>query len=149
MDAKSELAIRPVEHSDVSACLARVASLGSLVIGRPRPYEGYIDEAKAAETYMSNRPDMDKLKLRLDEASKRVGGFGRLREAAHRYFCSRNGEMGKRPHMLTSKDHRRRGAGSLLLRLPCYLQASTPDRKLYFPSWVQEYGYDRVYLSRL
>ncbi|EMD63270.1 hypothetical protein COCSADRAFT_161784 [Bipolaris sorokiniana ND90Pr] len=36
----------------------------------------------------------------MDEASKQVDQYGRLREAAHQYFCSRNGELGKHPHVL-------------------------------------------------
>lgn len=43
------LVVRPVQHTDVSQCVGiRVATLGSLVIGRPPPYPGYVEEAEAA-----------------------------------------------------------------------------------------------------
>ena len=39
------LVVRRVEHADVVQCVRiRVASLGSLVIGRPPPYPGYVEE---------------------------------------------------------------------------------------------------------
>ena len=42
------LTVRPVEHADVAHCVSiRVASLGSLVIGRPPPYPGYVEEQEA------------------------------------------------------------------------------------------------------
>lgn len=42
------LVVLPVEHRDVARCVAiRVASLGSLVIGRPPPYPGYIEDQEA------------------------------------------------------------------------------------------------------
>ncbi|CAJ2509731.1 Uu.00g056310.m01.CDS01 [Anthostomella pinea] len=43
------LVILPVEHADVKQCIAlRIASLGSLVIGRSPPYPGYTEEAEAS-----------------------------------------------------------------------------------------------------
>ncbi|KAB5566775.1 hypothetical protein GE09DRAFT_746265 [Coniochaeta sp. 2T2.1] len=172
------LVVRPVERSDVTQCIAlRVASLGSLVIGRPPPYPGYVQEAEAAvhndidsrpfvhhlkvvdpekeheviaygkwEVYPGGRPDLDQLHKPMDLASREVDQYGSLREAAHNYFCAHNGEMGKRPHLslallATAREHRRRGAGSLIViwgiemsdasGLPCYLQASEEGRQLY------------------
>jgi hypothetical protein len=51
------------------------------------------------EIYEHSRPDLEALKQPMDEASKHVDQYGRLREAAHEYFCSRNGKMGKNPHI--------------------------------------------------
>jgi hypothetical protein len=125
------LVVRPVEHADVAQCIAlRVASLGSLVIGRPPPYPGYIEESEASvrndlnnrpfvhhlkvvnpenesqvmaygkwEVYPDGRPDLGKLHQPMDQAGKEVDQYGLLREAAHDYFCTRNGEMGKQPHI--------------------------------------------------
>jgi hypothetical protein len=119
----------------VAQCIEiRVASLGSLVIGRPPPYPGYVQEAEASvhrdldknsphvrhlkvvdaeneaeviaygkwEVYPRGRPDLDKLGQPMDDADKQVDRYGMLREAAHEYFCSRNGEMGKHPHLRKS-----------------------------------------------
>ena len=51
------------------------------------------------EIYPHGRPDLEGLKQPMDEESKKVDQYGRLREAAHEYFCTRNGEMGKHPHI--------------------------------------------------
>ncbi|EUC47629.1 hypothetical protein COCMIDRAFT_3424 [Bipolaris oryzae ATCC 44560] len=106
------------------------------------------------EIYEHGRPDLEGLKQPMDEVSKQVDQYGRLREAAHQYFCSRNGELGKHPHILlellvTSSKHRRRGAGSLLvqwglakseeLQLPVFLQASAQGQQL-----VQNYGFETI-----
>lgn len=129
---KMPLVVRPVEHADVAQCIEiRVASLGSLVIGRPPPYPGYVQEAETSahrdldkksphvrhlkvvdaeneaeviaygkwEVYPRGRPDLDKLGQPMDDADKQVDRYGMLREAAHEYFCSRNGVMGKHPHL--------------------------------------------------
>lgn len=128
---KMPLVVRPVEHADVAQCVAlRIASLGSLVIGRPPPYPGYVQESEASvrndldnrpfvhhlkvvdpenegevmaygkwEVYPDGRPDLEKLRAPMDPADKEVDQYGLLREAAHDYFCSRNGEMGKHPHI--------------------------------------------------
>ncbi|KAK4902318.1 hypothetical protein LTR27_001222 [Elasticomyces elasticus] len=172
------LVVLPIEHRDVPQCIEiRVAALGSLVIGRPPPYPGYIEESMATvyndlnnkpwvhhlkvvdrsapnevmayakwEIYPDRRPDLDKLGEPMDPDDASVDDFGLLRQAAHDYFCRRNGEMGKRPHMLlallvTSSQYRRQGAGSLLVQwgtvksdetgLPAYLQASEQGRRLY------------------
>ncbi len=130
------LVVKPVEHADVSQCIAiRIAALGSLVIGRPPPYSGYVDEAEAAvhanlddadtfvrhlkvvdpaddghvmayakwELYPKGRSpeSLEKLKEPMSEDDKKVDQYGSLREAAHEYFCTRNGEMGKHPHLRT------------------------------------------------
>ncbi|KAI0010760.1 acyl-CoA N-acyltransferase [Xylariaceae sp. FL0662B] len=167
---------RPVKHADVAQCVSiRIASLGSLVIGRPPPYPGYVQESEDSlhfdldnsphvhhlkvidteneeeviayakwEVYERGRPDLEKLR-QLDATVKEVDQYGRLREVAHEHFSRRNGEMGKHPHLLlalvTASHHRRRGAGSLMVRwgidlseetgLPCYLQASEQGRCLY------------------
>lgn len=54
------------------------------------------------EVYPNGRPDLEKLRQPMDPHDKEVDRFGRLREAAHQYFCSRNGETGKRPHIRKS-----------------------------------------------
>lgn len=124
------LVVRPIEHVDVAQCIAlRAASVGSLVIGRPPPYPGYVQAAEASvrndldnrpfvhhlkvvdpenergvmaygkwEVYPDGRPDLEKLRQPMDQADKEVDQYGLLREAAHEYFCTRNGEKGKRPH---------------------------------------------------
>lgn len=51
------------------------------------------------EIYEYGRPDLEALKQPIDEALKQVGQYGRLREAAHQYFGSRDGELGKHPHI--------------------------------------------------
>lgn len=125
------LVVRRIEHADVSQCIAiRVASLGSLVIGRPPAYPGYVEGAEASvhndldnqafvhhlkvidpqneqevvaygkwEGYPDGRRDLDELRKPMAQADKEVDQHGLLREAAHDYFCSRNGEMGKQPHL--------------------------------------------------
>lgn len=125
------LVVRPVQHADVEQCISiRLATLGSLVIGRPPPYPGYAEESEAAvhndldgkshvkhlkvvdpedesevlayakwEIYPNGRPDLDKLAKPMDPADKLVDEYGDLREAAHEYFCKRNGHMGKYPHI--------------------------------------------------
>ncbi|KAK5707780.1 hypothetical protein LTR97_000318 [Elasticomyces elasticus] len=82
----------------------------------------------------------------MDADDALIDDFGLLRKAAHEYFSHCNGEMGKRPHILlallvTSSQHRGKGAGSLLVQwgiamsdksgLPAYLQASEAGRRLY------------------
>lgn len=134
---KMTLEVRPVEHADVAQCVGiRVASLGSLVIGRPHPYPGYVQEQEASlhndlddyddnshvrhlkvvdteneregmayakwEIYEKGRLDLDKLRQPIKQSDLEVDQFGRLREAAHEYFCRRNGEMGKHPHLRES-----------------------------------------------
>lgn len=43
------LEVRAVEHADIGQCMSiRVASLGSLVIGRPPPYPGYVEESEVS-----------------------------------------------------------------------------------------------------
>jgi len=128
------LVVKPVEHADVSQCIAiRIAALGSLVIGRPPPYSGYVDEAEAAvhanlddpDTFVRHlkvvdpaddghvmayakwelypngrsRESLETLNEPMSEHDKKVDQYGSLREAAHEYFCTRNGEMGKHPHL--------------------------------------------------
>lgn len=51
------------------------------------------------EVYKHGRPDLDKLRLPMDEADKQMDEYGLLREAAHEYFCRCNGEMGETPHI--------------------------------------------------
>lgn len=128
----SSLLVQPVSHDDVAQCIAiRVDSLGSLVIGRPPAYPGYVEESEAKilreldtvahvhhlkvvttpkdktevlayakwEIYSRGRPDLEALREPTDQADKAVDGYGALRVAAHEYFSSRNGEMGKSPHI--------------------------------------------------
>ena len=127
---KTPLEVRLVEHADVARCVAlRVGALGSLVIGRPPPYPGFVRDQEASvrndldhrpfvrhlkvihpenegeiiaygkwEIYPEGRPDIDVLGKPMDPADREVDQFGLLREAAHEYFSSRNGEMGKHPH---------------------------------------------------
>lgn len=128
------LVVQPVDHADVARCVdIRVASLGSLVIGRPPPYPGYVEDQEASlhndldssahvhnlkvvdtedsrevvayakwEIYEHGRPDLEKLRQPMKNSDAEVDQFGLLREAAHDYFCHRNGEMGKHPHLRES-----------------------------------------------
>lgn len=125
----SQLLVTPVVHDEALKCAQlRVASLGSLVIGRPPPYPGFLEDQVATiqndlknkrhvhhlkvtevddiiayakwEIYPEGRPDLEQLKKPIDEESKSVDQYGRLREAAHEYFCRRNGgPIGARPHI--------------------------------------------------
>lgn len=54
------------------------------------------------EVYEKGRPDLKQLSQPMDESDKAVDRFGRLREVAHDYFCTRNGEKGKHPHLRES-----------------------------------------------
>lgn len=174
------LEVRLTEHADVAACIAiRIATLGSLVIGRPPPYPGYVEESETSmhndldtkphvyhlkvvdsehdtevlayakwEVYEQGRPDLEQLQKALTEPDDEPASdqFGALSRAATQYFCSRNGEMGKFPHLrespesvgnmvtgkcscglmpvphivlallVTAEQHRGRGAGRLLLK---------------------------------
>ncbi|OIW25350.1 hypothetical protein CONLIGDRAFT_685200 [Coniochaeta ligniaria NRRL 30616] len=91
------------------------------------------------EGYPGGCPDLEKPRESKFHADKEVDQYGRLREVAHEYFCSRNGEMGKQPPLLlallvAAMRHRRQGAGSIVVNwgiemaeatgLPYYLQAS-------------------------
>ena len=128
------LVVRPVEHADVTQCVRiRVDTLGSLVIGRPPPYPGFLEDQEATihrdidtsphvhhlkvvdpddeyevmayakwEVYEKGRPDLEDLRKPMEESAKAVDQFGRLREVAHDYFCTRNGEKGKYPHLRES-----------------------------------------------
>jgi hypothetical protein len=125
------LVVQEVTHADAAQCIdLRVRALGSLVIGRPPPYAGYMEKAQASihsdldgaphvhhlkvvdsdneseviaygkwEVYLNGRPDLDNLRKPMTREDKEVDQFGVLREAAHAYFCERNGEMGKQPHI--------------------------------------------------
>jgi hypothetical protein len=128
------LVVKPVQHADVTQCIAiRAAALGSLVIGRPPPYPGYVEEAEAAVRANLDDPDtlvrhlkvvhlsdedevmayakwelypngrskesLERLMKPMSDDDKNVDQYGALREAAHEYFCTRNGEMGKHPHL--------------------------------------------------
>ncbi|KAI1131411.1 hypothetical protein F5Y10DRAFT_233608 [Nemania abortiva] len=193
---RTGLAVRPVELADVTECARmRVAALGSLVIGRPPPYAGYVEEQAASfksaienqphvrlmkvvdpekedeilsfakwEVYEHGRPDLDKLRQPMNAHDKEVDEFGALREAAHEYFSSRNGgKMGENPHLLlallvTADEHRRRGAGSLLVQwgtdlseslgLQCYVQASEQGRRLYQHHGFRDVGSVQFDLSQ-
>lgn len=92
------------------------------------------------EVYENGRPDLAELRQPMKESARAVDEFGRLREAAHEYFCTRNMEKGKHPHLreslpsltqdprgllfeisvlallVTARKHRQRGAGSTLVR---------------------------------
>lgn len=62
---KTPLVVRPVEHADVAQCVAlRVASLGSLVIGQPPPYPGYVQDQEASvHNDLDNSPHVRHLKV--------------------------------------------------------------------------------------
>lgn len=132
------LEVRPAQHADVAQCMRiRVATLGSLVIGRPPPYPGYVEESESSmhqdlgkkpsiyhlkvidaedetevlayakwELYEQGRPDLEQLQKALTEPDEEPAkdDFGALRRAATQYFCSRNGEMGKSPHLRESPE---------------------------------------------
>lgn len=59
------LAVRPVEHADVATCMnIRVAGLGSLGIGRPPPYPGYVKAQEASiHNDLKNSPHVRHLKV--------------------------------------------------------------------------------------
>lgn len=175
-----------MEHADIAQCVRiRVDTLGSLVIGRPPSYPGFLEDKEATvhrdidtsphvhhlkvvdpddeyevmayakwEVYEKGRPDLEDLRKQMEESAKAVDQFGRLREVAHDYFCTRNGDKGKYSHLLlallvTAQQHRQRGAGSMLVRwgielsettgLPCYVQASEQGRRLY-----QHHGFEEI-----
>jgi len=128
------LVVRSVEHADVANCISlRIASLGSLVIGRPPPYPGYAEEAEASvhndldknphvhhlkvvdpdnetdimayakwEVYKHGRPDLEQLREAMKMPIEEVDQYSQLRIAAREYFCRRNGDMGKHPHIRKS-----------------------------------------------
>lgn len=54
------------------------------------------------EVYENGRPELEELSQPMKESAKIVDQFVRLREAAHEYFCTRNGEKGKHPHLRES-----------------------------------------------
>lgn len=139
------------------------------------------------EMYEHGRPDLKKLREPMKKEDMDVDDFGLLRKAAHEYFCRRNREAGKKGHLrksldstvqllgsestpkltyvctvlaliVTAEQHRRRGAGSLLVKwgiemsektsLPCYLQASEQGRRLYLHHGFHELDTVEFDLSR-
>lgn len=54
------------------------------------------------EAYKNWRLDLEELSQTFKDSAKTVDRFGRLREAAHEYFCTRNGEKGRHPHLRKS-----------------------------------------------
>jgi hypothetical protein len=115
------LTILPVSHIDVPACISlRISCLGSLVIGRPPPYPGYIEHQEASlhhdldhsshihhlevvdtltgeiiayakyELYPQGRPDIEYLKQSLNTNHKSVDQYDQLRKVAHEYFSTCN-----------------------------------------------------------
>ena len=79
------------------------------------------------QIYKHRRPDLEALEQPIGEASKCVDRYGRLREAAHEYFCSRNGQMRKHPHV------REFGQGQIVLALRMLIPWS---RSLGSPCYV-------------
>jgi hypothetical protein len=65
--------------------------------------EGEIMAYAKWELYPDGRSEenLEKLKEPVSNEDMKVDQYGALREAAHDYFCSRNGEMGRRPHLRT------------------------------------------------
>jgi hypothetical protein len=65
--------------------------------------EGEIMAYAKWELYPDGRSEenLEKLKEPVSNEDRKVDQYGALREAAHDYFCSRNGEMGRRPHLRT------------------------------------------------
>jgi hypothetical protein len=59
---------------------------------------------------------LEKLKEHMSDKDKGVDQYGPLREAAHEYFCTRNGRMGRNPHLRTLR---------FLSPIPCILQTDT------------------------
>jgi len=55
------------------------------------------------ELYTNGRPkeNLESLKQAPSEGEKKADQDRALREAAHEYFCTRNGKMGKLPHLRT------------------------------------------------
>lgn len=77
------------------------------------------------DVYESGRQDLEELSQPMKESAKIVDQFDRLREAAHEYFCTRNREKGKHPHLRESLLSLTRGLRSSLFELkswPCLPQ---------------------------
>jgi hypothetical protein len=116
------LTILPVTLTDVAKCVSiRIASLGSLAIGRLPSYPGYIEARESSlrhdihynnhvhplkvvdeeadeiiayakyEIYPEGRPDLEELRKPTEKAKRDMDKYGALREIAHRYFCDRDG----------------------------------------------------------
>lgn len=66
------------------------------------------------EVYESGRLDLEELSQSMKEPAKTVDRFGRLKEAAYEYFCTRNREKGKHPHLRESLLSLTRGLRSSL-----------------------------------
>jgi hypothetical protein len=64
--------------------------------------EGEVIAYAKWEIYPHGRPDLEKLREPMEKADEEVDQFGLLRRTAHDYFCRRNGEMGKHPHIRES-----------------------------------------------
>ena len=61
--------------------------------------EGEVIAWAKYELYRNGRSGLANLRKPMEQYDKEVDQFGLLREAAHDYFCQRNGEMGTRPHI--------------------------------------------------
>jgi hypothetical protein len=86
-----------------------VATIQNDLIQKPHVYHlkvvvgGDIVAYAKWEIYPAGRPDLEQLKQPMDEESKRLDLYGKLREAAHEYFSRCNGgTRGRRPHIRKS-----------------------------------------------
>ncbi|KAI3317617.1 hypothetical protein HD806DRAFT_514597 [Xylariaceae sp. AK1471] len=79
------LAVRPVEVTDVAECARmRVAALGSLVIGRPPPYSGYVEEQAASfKSAIESQPHVRLMKVVDPENEDKVLSFAKWEVYEH------------------------------------------------------------------
>lgn len=82
---KMGLAVRPVELTDVAECARmRVAALGSLVIGRPPPYAGYVEEQAASfKSAIESQPHVRLMKVVDPENEDEILSFAKWEVYKH------------------------------------------------------------------
>jgi hypothetical protein len=82
---KMPLVVRPADHADVAQCVSiRVASLGSLVIGHPPPYPGYVEKQEASfHNDLDNSPHVHHLKVVDTENEEEVVAYAKLEVYKH------------------------------------------------------------------
>lgn len=90
------------------------------------------------EVYERGRPDLEELSHPMEESAKAVDKFGRLREVAHDYFCTRNGEKGKHPHLRESiciLTQEFRSSWSKTKSWPCLSQQANTGNEVLVACW--------------
>lgn len=101
-------------------------------------YEHEIMAYAKWEVYENGRPDLEELSQPMEEPAKAVDQFGRLREVAHDYFCTRNGEKGKQPHLRESMYTLTRDFGSSQYQTkswPCSSQHTSTGNAALAACW--------------